>query len=81
MLQKLPVNIFNWVEELSKFDERFIKNYDMNSNMGYALEVDVEYPIKLRIFHNDLAFLPEKKKRGLEELICIAEDKKNMVFT
>ena len=27
MLQKLPVNIFNWVEELSKFDERFIKNY------------------------------------------------------
>ena len=63
MLQKLPVNVLNWLEELSKFDERFIKNYDENSNIGYALEVDVEYPIKLRIFHNDLAFLPERKKK------------------
>ena len=77
MLQKLPVNIFNWVEELSKFDERFIKNYDKNSNIGYALEVDVEYPIKLRIFHNDLAFLPErKKKEGQKNLFVLQKTKK-----
>ena len=25
MSQKLPVNDFEWVEKLSKFDERFIK--------------------------------------------------------
>ena len=68
--------IFNWVEELSKFDERFIKNYDKNSNIGYALEVDVEYPIKLRIFHNDLAFLPERKKKGQKNLFVLQKTKK-----
>ena len=32
MSQKLPVKSFEWVEELSKFDERFTKNYDKDSN-------------------------------------------------
>ena len=32
MSQKLPVNGFEWLEELSEFDKRFIKNYDENSN-------------------------------------------------
>ena len=44
MSQKLPVNDFQWVEELSQFKEDFIQNYDENSNKGYFLEVDVEYP-------------------------------------
>ena len=47
MSQKLPVNGFEWVEELSEFDERIIKNYNENSDKGYFLEVDVEYPKKL----------------------------------
>ena len=46
MFQKLPVNGFEWVEELSQFNEDFIKNYDEDSNKGYFLEVDVEYPKK-----------------------------------
>ena len=41
MSQKLPVNDFEWVKKLSKFEERFIKNYDENSGKGYFLEVDV----------------------------------------
>ena len=49
--QKLPVNGFEWVKKLLKFNERssaenFIKNYDENSNKGYILEVDVEYSKK-----------------------------------
>ena len=44
MFQKLPVNGFEWVEELSQFNEDFIKNYDEDSNKGYFLEVDAEYP-------------------------------------
>ena len=44
MSQKLPVNGFKWIKKLSKFNEDFIKNYDENSNKGYILEVDVEYP-------------------------------------
>ena len=44
MSLKLPVNGLEWVEDLSQFKEDFIKNYDENSDKGYFLEVDVEYP-------------------------------------
>ena len=42
--QKLPVNGFMWYDYVSEFNEDFIKNYDENSDVGYFLEVDVEYP-------------------------------------
>ena len=64
MSQKLPVNDFKWVkqEELSTFNEDFIKNYDENGNTGYFLEVDIDYPKELFDLHKDLPFLPESKK-------------------
>ena len=64
MSQKLPVDGFKWVEEddLLKFNESFIKNYDENCDKGYILEVDVEYPKNLHKLHSDLSFLPERKK-------------------
>ena len=34
MSQKLPVNNFKWVKQLSKFNEIFITNYDENSDKG-----------------------------------------------
>ena len=43
MPQKLLVNSFKWIKELSKFNEDLIKKYDENSNKGYLLEVDVKY--------------------------------------
>ena len=42
MSQKLPVNGFKWEDDLSRFNERFIKSYNENSNKGYFLEVDIE---------------------------------------
>ena len=42
--QKLPVNSFKWIEDLSEFNESFIKSHDENSDRGCFLEVDVEYP-------------------------------------
>ena len=45
--QKLPVNGFKWVENLSRFNEIFIKNYNENSDIGYFLEVDIDYSKKL----------------------------------
>ena len=45
--QKLPVNGFKWVNNLSRFNEAFMKNYNENSDVGYFLEVDVECPKKL----------------------------------
>ena len=64
MSQKLPVNDFEWVKKLSKFNECFIKNNDENNDKGYFLEVDVEYPKNLFSLHSDLPFLPERKKIG-----------------
>ena len=45
MSQILPVDNFKWIEkdDILKFNEKFIKNYDENSDKGYILEVDVEY--------------------------------------
>ena len=41
---------------------RLIKNYDEDSDKGYILEVDVEYPKYLHNLHIDLQFLPERIK-------------------
>ena len=82
MSQKLPVNGFMWYKYLSDFSEDFIKNYDENSDVGYFLEVDVEYPKKLFASHNELPFLPERRKlEKVEKIVCSIEDKENMSFT
>ena len=51
MSQKLPVRNFKWIKKdnISKFDEEFIKNCDENSDQGYILEVDAEYPENIRM--------------------------------
>ena len=82
MCEKRPVNGFKWVEDLSQFNEDFIKIFDENSDKGYFLEVDVEYPKNLFNSHKDSPYLAEKKKIGkCENLICNIQAKKNMLFT
>ena len=78
MSQKLPINGFKQVEDLSQFNEDFIKNYDENSDIGYFLEVDLEYPKKLFNLHKDLPFLPERKELfGIhKDLLSILDRKK-----
>ena len=81
MSQKLPINVFKWVEDLSEFNESFIKNYAENRDRGYFLEVDVEYPKNLFNSHKDLPFLAEKKsQKKLKNLFVIQKTKKNMLF-
>ena len=65
MFQKLPVNGFKWKQDVSKFDEEFIKNYDEDSKKGYILEVDVEYSKDLLNLHIDLPFLSERMKSNI----------------
>ena len=62
MSQKLPVNNFEWIKDTSQFNEDFIKNYNEESDEGYFLEVDVQYPKKLHNLHNHLLFLSERIK-------------------
>ena len=77
MSQKLPVKGFKWVEKLSRFNEIFIKNYNENSDIGYFLEVDIDYSEKLFngiafTFHKDLPFLSERKKANKVEKLVVA---------
>ena len=81
MSEKLPVNWSMWIKYLSEFNESFIKNYNKNSDKGYFLEVDIDYPKELFNFHKDLPFLPERKKvEKVEKLICSIEDKEKYVI-
>ena len=60
MTEKLPVRGFKWVNDISKIDEDFVKEYNKNDNKGYILDVDVDYPSKLQNLHSDLPFLPKE---------------------
>ena len=74
--QKLPVNNFKWVEDTSKINEEFIKNYNENSNKGYILEVHVKYPKKLHA----LSFLLRRMKIDkCKKLVCNFQNKKKYV--
>ena len=81
MLQKLPVNDFEWMEETSEFNEDIIKIYNEESDEGYFPEVDVRYPQKIYDLHNDLPFLPERKKlEKAEKLVTNFHDKTEYVI-
>ena len=79
MSEKLPINGFKWVNDISGINEKFVKSYDKkNSDKGYILEVDVDYPSKLHKLHSDMPFLPERMKIDkTQKLVCNLHDKKN----
>ena len=80
MSQKLPVNDFKWVRNVSKVDEYFIKNYDEESDKGYIREVDVEYSKNLDDLHGYFPFLPERMKvNKFNKLVCYLYYKNNYV--
>ena len=58
----MPVNNFEWFEDISKFNEDFIKSFNEESHEGYYLESDIQYSENLHNFHNDLPFLPKRMK-------------------
>ena len=60
--------------------KKFVKSYDKNSSKGYILEVDVDYPIKLRKLHSNMPFLPKRVKIDkTKKLVCNLHDKKKYV--
>ena len=42
MLQKLPVNNFEWIEDTFQFNEDIIKNHNEESYERYFFEIDVQ---------------------------------------
>ena len=79
-LKNLPVRDFKWVKKLSKLDEPFVKDYNENSDKGYFLEADVEYPKKIFvvIYH---FYLKEIKFKNVISQFVTYKTKKTMLFT
>ena len=86
-VSKTSVDGFKWIETLligKKFNKfiKLLKNYDEESDEGYILEVDIEYPKKLNDLHSDVQFLPESMKiNKCSKLLCNLYDKKSMLLT
>ena len=57
MSEYLPYGEFNWLKTVDKLD---VMSINEKSEIGYFLEVDLEYPDELNKLHNDYPHAPEK---------------------
>ena len=81
MSQKLPLGGFRYIEEMSQFNEHCIKSYSEDSDTGYFIEVDVEYPKELHEIHNVLLYLSKRIKiKKFQKLAADLHDKKEYVI-
>ena len=81
MLQRLPINNFEWIEDTSQFNGDFITNYDEGSAEEYFLNVDFQYLGKLYKLHNDLPFLRGRmKSKKIESLVANLHNKTEYVL-
>ena len=79
--QKLPLNNLEWIKNTSQFNEDVMKRYNEESDEGYFLEVNVQYPENLHNLHNDLPFLSEKMKiEKVEKLVADLHDKTEYII-
>ena len=74
MSQKLPVNIFQWIEDTNQFNEDFIKSYNEESDERYFLEVDIQYPEKLHELNEKIQI------ERVERLVTNLNDKAEYVI-
>ena len=81
MSQKLPISKFEQIEETSQFNEIFIKNHNEESDEGYLLEADVQFPKELNERNDDLPFLSERMKlEKVEKLVPNLHDQTEYVI-
>ena len=80
MIEKLPVNGFKWVKKISKFNERFIKNYNENSDIRYFLKQMQSIQNKYLIFIKIYDFYQREKIDKLKKLVCGIENKEKYVI-
>ena len=63
MSQPLPTGDFKWLGKVPQTPleiEKFLSDYDQNSDKGIILEADFKYPEKLHDLHNEYPLAPEK---------------------
>ncbi|KAE9522284.1 hypothetical protein AGLY_017327 [Aphis glycines] len=79
MLTELPFKDFEWVDDLN-IDVTKIAD---DSEVGYILEVDVDYPKNLHKTHNDFPFLPLNEcppNSNVKKLLTTLLPKKTILF-
>ncbi|KAL6419452.1 hypothetical protein ACFW04_011401 [Cataglyphis niger] len=79
MCQSLPYEDFRWIEDVSNVD---LMSVMPNSPIGYILEVDLAYPLKLHDSHADLPFCPTRDKppgKRQDKLLTTLYDKRRYV--
>ncbi|XP_060855499.1 uncharacterized protein LOC132933203 [Metopolophium dirhodum] len=78
MLTELPFKDFEWVDDL----DIDVTKISEDSEVGYILEVDIEYPKHLHKTHNDFPFLPFNEcppNSKVEKLLTTLSPKKNYI--
>ncbi|KYM95313.1 hypothetical protein ALC62_14043 [Cyphomyrmex costatus] len=58
MMESLPYGEFQWIDNVDSFD---VMSVPIESDIGYILEIDLEYPYMLHDFHVDLPFCPTRE--------------------
>ena len=74
MSKYLPYSEFEWLENVDKLD---VMSINEKSEIGYFLEVDLEYPDELRDLHNDYHLL---QKSLLVLMICFQDIVKKLLI-
>ena len=75
MVQSLPKSGFHFVDVESHKDE--VLNAEEDSDNGYIVEVDLEYPEELHDLHNDYPLAPERVAVDNDMLSKYAKSSKN----
>ena len=68
ILQKLPVDGFECVEDTSQFNEHFIESYIEKSDGGYFLQAEVQYPEKLHFINFIMIYQFFPKRMRIEKV-------------
>lgn len=66
-MEKLPLNNLKWLtsDEIENFD---VSKIDCEGNVGYILEVDLDYPSSLHNKHSNFPLAPENTEINFENL-------------
>lgn len=84
MMQRLPLNGFQWVQCIDQIDARWILDIPEDSPIGYLFEVDLKYPSTLHDMHKDYPMCAESMTvpgtRNDNKLMLTLHDKKNYVI-
>ena len=74
MSEYLPYGEFEWLENVDEFD---VNSINEKSEIGYFIEVDLEYPDELHELHNDY---PLAQKNLLFLVICFQNIVKELLI-